>query len=248
MTDTPDGILDRINLQLVAGSDEVVLSRADAGILACLLHDLLGVPRDGDDNGGCLKGLPGMTAETTTALLPTDPDTELIETVAETLYRTDWPSDMWDGLSVEAYREVARAALTAIHDALLVAVPQWQPVEYGQIRAGMRIRATVPREERTSIYIGVAHHTDLNSEWQTEHGWPLADRGWGDSVTYEVDPSTIPADPGADLVEALREASWRIEHMGGRPDPLPGLPEARDLLNKLRELGWTVTRESEATA
>ena len=62
------------------------------------------------------------------------------------------------------------------------------------------------------------------------------------------DLATIPADPDAELIDALREASWRIEHMGGRPDPLPGLPEARDLLNKLRELGWTVARESEANS
>ena len=47
MTDTPPSILDRIDLQLVAGSDEVVLTRDDAEILACLLHDLLGVPREG---------------------------------------------------------------------------------------------------------------------------------------------------------------------------------------------------------
>ena len=39
MTDTPPSIL--------AGSDEVVLTRADAEILACLLHDLLGTPREG---------------------------------------------------------------------------------------------------------------------------------------------------------------------------------------------------------
>ena len=47
MTDAPPSILDRIDLQLVAGSDEVVLTRADAEILACLLHDLLGTPREG---------------------------------------------------------------------------------------------------------------------------------------------------------------------------------------------------------
>ena len=47
MTDTQSSILDRIDLQLIAGSDEVVLTRADAEILACLLHDLLGQPREG---------------------------------------------------------------------------------------------------------------------------------------------------------------------------------------------------------
>ena len=47
MTDAPPSILDRIDLQLEAGSDEVVLTRADAEILALLLHDLLGTPREG---------------------------------------------------------------------------------------------------------------------------------------------------------------------------------------------------------
>ena len=47
MIDTPPSILDRIDLQLVAGSDEVVLTRAEAEILALLLHDLLGTPREG---------------------------------------------------------------------------------------------------------------------------------------------------------------------------------------------------------
>lgn len=123
---------------------------------------------------------------------------------------------------------------------------QWQPIERDQIRAGMRIRATSTHPDRVTTYMGVAHHTDEDGDWRTECDWRLA--GWEDSTTYEVDPSTIPADPDAEPIEALREASWRIEHMGARPDPLPGLPEARDLLTELQELGWTVIRESEATA
>ena len=43
-----DDLLDRIDTQLVAGSDEVVLGRDDAEVLACLLHDVLSVPREGD--------------------------------------------------------------------------------------------------------------------------------------------------------------------------------------------------------
>lgn len=121
--------------------------------------------------------------------------------------------------------------------------PQWQPIEHDQIKAGMRIRATVQQGDRATTHVGVAHHQAAGSRyWCTEERWPLD--GWGDSSTYEVDLATIP-DPDAELIDALREASWRIEHMGGRPDPLPGLPEARDLLNKLRELGWTVIRKSE---
>ena len=83
-----------------------------------------GVAHCTDDHGDwrteCNGLLTGWTNPTTyevdPATIPADPDVELIEAVAETLYRTDWPSDMWDGLSVEAYREVARAALAAIRE------------------------------------------------------------------------------------------------------------------------------------
>ena len=37
-----DAILDAIDLQLAADSDEVVLSRDAAVLIACALHDLLG--------------------------------------------------------------------------------------------------------------------------------------------------------------------------------------------------------------
>lgn len=121
--------------------------------------------------------------------------------------------------------------------------PQWQPIEHDQIRAGMRIRATATFDDCVIIQTGVAHHTDKDDDWCTEDNWPLT--GWNSPIPYEVDSATVP-DPDADLIEALREASRRIEHMSGRPDPLPGLPEARDLLNKLRELGWTVIRAEDA--
>ena len=125
--------------------------------------------------------------------------------------------------------------------ALLAATPQWEPIEPDQIKAGMRIRTTIQYDDRATIHVGVAHHqVDGLGIWVTEKRRPLD--GWGDSTTYEVDPATIP-DPDAELIDALREASWLIENSGERPDPLPGLPEARDLLNKLRELGWTVIRE-----
>lgn len=47
-----------------------------------------------------------------------------------------------------------------------------------------------------------------------------------------------------DAVDALRQASWTIPPVGtlGRPDPLPGLPEALDLLRELRAQGWDVVR------
>ena len=48
-----------------------------------------------------------------------------------------------------------------------------------------------------------------------------------------------------EAVHALRTASWNIPRLGGgpRPDPLPGLPEARELLTALREAGFDVVRK-----
>ena len=51
MTESLDltAVLDAIDLQLTADSDEVVLPRGAAVLVACALHDLLGQPRE----GGC---------------------------------------------------------------------------------------------------------------------------------------------------------------------------------------------------
>lgn len=90
-----------------------------------------------------------------------------------------------------------RSLAVGIRAALLASIPQWQPIEPDQIRAGMRIRVTVHREDCTTIYVGVAHRG--GAYWCTEHGWPLT--GWNYPTICEVDPSTIPADPDADLIE-----------------------------------------------
>ena len=49
INELPDltAVLDAIDLQLAAGSDEVVLPRDAAELVACALHDLLGQPREG---------------------------------------------------------------------------------------------------------------------------------------------------------------------------------------------------------
>ena len=80
-------------------------------------------------------------------------------------------------------------------------LPQWQPIELDQIRAGMRIRATVAWGDRITTHTGVAHHADTDGDWRTEEQWPLT--GWGDPTIYEVDPDAIPADPDAELIEKL---------------------------------------------
>ena len=97
-------------------------------------------------------------------------------------------------------RAAMRAALTEFRADLIAGIPQWQPIEHAQIKAGMRIRVTSPRGDRMTTHVGVAHHQP-GSCWHTEDSWPLA--SWGSPTTYEVDPATIPADPDADLIEKL---------------------------------------------
>ena len=103
---------------------------------------------------------------------------------------------------------------------------QWQPIEHDQIRAGMRIRATIAVwNDRTVTCSGVAHHTDKDGDWLTEGGLRLTGNwgswgSWGSpgealqvayaSVIHEVDSSTIP-DPDADLIEAVAETLSRTD-------------------------------------
>ena len=97
-----------------------------------------------------------------------------------------------------------RAALTEFRHALLAATPQWRPIEHDQIKAGMRIRATTVVGDVVATRTGVAHHTNICGDWFTEASLMLTGRGvGGDPTTYEVDPTIIPADPDADLIEKL---------------------------------------------
>ena len=112
-------------------------------------------------------------------------------------------------------RAAMRAALTEFRADLIAGIPQWQPIEHAQIKAGMRIRATVQCDDRATIYVGVAHHQLVvgtvahhhqavgTRVWCTEDDMLLT--GWGDPTTYEVDPATIP-DPDAELIEAVGKA------------------------------------------
>ena len=79
---------------------------------------------------------------------------------------------------------------------------QWEPIEHDQIKAGMRIRVTVQREDRETVHVGVAHHQTVGV-WFTEQQWSLT--GWSYPTTYEVDPATIP-DPDAELIEKIGKA------------------------------------------
>ena len=144
-------------------------------------------------------------------------------------------------------RAAMRAALTEFRADLIAGIPQWQPIEYKQIKAGMRIRATIRNGDLTAVYVGVAHHQPVGTRlWCTEEQWPLP--GWGDSVTYEVDPATIP-DPDAELIEKIGKAihdadesayTWGGDEWGEDP--------SAETYRKLARAALTVIRESEGEA
>ena len=131
-------------------------------------------------------------------------------------------------------------------------IPQWQPIEPDQIKAGMRIRVTFHRGDLTTIYVGVAHHQAVETRvWCTEGLWPLD--GWGDSTTYEVDPTTIPdpatiPDPDAELIEKIGKAIYDADESGHVWANEWGEDGTEDAYRKLARAALTVIRESEATA
>ena len=119
-------------------------------------------------------------------------------------------------------------------------IPQWQPIEPDQIRAGMRIRVTEARGDRIITRTGVARHTDKYGDWVTDDGWLLT--GWSNLVTYEVDSATIP-DPDADLIEAVAETLSRTDWPS---DVWDGL--SVEAYRELARAALAAVRESEATA
>ena len=101
------------------------------------------------------------------------------------------------------------------------------------------------------------------SEWDTKDYDPIYDRAHGlaDEIAFvgEIEfyegPYMWTPDPDREAVEAIREASWSIPSKyltwdtnvkkivpAAKPDPLPGLPESRDLLHSLRAKGWDLVK------
>lgn len=83
-------------------------------------------------------------------------------------------------------------------------------------------------------------------------GETLWDGGYGDYgwSLWLVEDAPAP-DPDREAVEAIREASWSIppsHAAAAKPDPLPGLPESRDLLTSLRARGWDLVKRDLARA
>ena len=135
-----------------------------------------------------------------------------------------------------------RAALTGFRAELLAEGTRWQPIELAQIKAGMRIRATVAWGDRITTHTGVAHHTDTDGDWRTEGNRMLT--GWIDPTTYEVDPATIP-DPDAELIEqvakAIVDAAESTDEWGEDPTAETYRKLARAALTALRALDEAVS-------
>lgn len=78
---------------------------------------------------------------------------------------------------------------------------------------------------------------------RVQHDWVVGDENayYGSRVLVHRDDLGT-TDPDTEAVYALRDASWNVPRFadGSRPDPLPGLPEARELLTALREVGFDV--------
>ena len=132
-----------------------------------------------------------------------------------------------------------RTVLDEFRAELFAGVTRWQPIEHAQIRAGMRIRATVQCDDRTTIHVGVAHHQPVGTRvWFTEGLWPLY--GWADSTTYEVDPATI-TDPDAELIEKIAKAILLAEEPGDEW----GEDGTEDIYRKLARAALDAVRESD---
>ena len=110
-----------------------------------------------------------------------------------------------------------RTVLDEFRAELVAGVTRWEPIEPDQIKAGMRIRATVQQGDCTSIFVGVARHPAGSGRWYTDERRMLT--GWSSPTTHEVDPTTIPtipADPDAELIAGVTR--WQpIEHDQIRP-------------------------------
>lgn len=91
--------LDMIDLQLAADSDEVVLPRDAAELVACALHDLLGQPRK---IAAAREDVPALVAEI--ERLTGEPTEDEVERAAKALNPDAWGMDPYDYL--DSYQRV----------------------------------------------------------------------------------------------------------------------------------------------
>lgn len=133
-----------------------------------------------------------------------------------------------------------------------------EPVEPGDLRAGDRVAFTWMGERMTGNLVSDQGGDVLCSDTPDSEGFVpsvVVNGGWRYGISDVRLIERAPRedeDPGEALeyhpaVHAVRSASRAIPHLanGERPDPLPGLPEARDLVNALGDAGWEVVRFGE---
>ena len=104
------------------------------------------------------------------------------------------------------------------------------PIDPADIRPRDVVRASATFEVEQVTSDGTIYSTDgavdLASENVEAFTWYLVHRPY----------------PDAEAVKAIRSASYNVWFGEERLDPLPGLRESADILNRLREQGWDVTR------
>lgn len=124
-----------------------------------------------------------------------------------------------------------------------------RPIEPEDVRVGMlveRRKGEVAYRDRVQRIDGGGF---ISSDPTLPYMWMpgLADNGWS---LWLIEDAPAP-DPDREAVEAIREASWSIPPLhaaAAKPDPLPGLPESRDLLTSLRARGWDLVKRDLARA
>ena len=122
-----------------------------------------------------------------------------------------------------------------------------RPIEPEDVRVGMlveRRKGEVAYRDRVQRIDGGGF---ISSDPTLPYMWMpgLADNGWS---LWLIEDAPAP-DPDREAVEAIREASWSIppsHATAAKPDPLPGLPESRDLLHSLRAKGWDLVKRDDA--
>ena len=136
-----------------------------------------------------------------------------------------------------------------------------RPIEPEDVRVGMlveRRKGEVAYRDRVQRIDGGGF---ISSDPTLPYMWMpgLADNGWS---LWLIEDAPAP-DPDREAVEAIRDASWSIpprcrcrtgtphqqsdacfvgHATAAKPDPLPGLPESRDLLHSLRAKGWDLVK------
>ena len=140
------------------------------------------------------------------------PQTDLTEPVdlptAEELASLIWNVSRCDEgtISATGADHVAEAALALIRERLTPV--EWQPIDFADIKPGMRVRMESRGVESTLTVAGTGSRWLYNGS-----GGSI----WDHEGTWSVDPRTIPAEPEDPRVERAAKALYEAERDSTRP-------------------------------